>query len=208
MNIDLFISPYNECGLLCSEEFKNLPAGTIFDAETMEITFEFIEDAPFHLNITVEEDLKDNMLLSRKLYIGFLRDGLVADTIEVPLLYLNDPYGSDFNNQGKLSQALSSMVGFEQFMKRCTAAQPIHRDDLGDEDSNGSVLKGMDPKQLEYIPQLIRERLLANAPSGPAPVGLSPPQPSGLTPMGPGGVRSATARPQRPIIRKTDQDED
>lgn len=216
MNIDLFLSPHNECGLLCSKEFKNLPAGTIFDAETMELTFEFIEDAPFHLNITVEEDLKDKILLARKLYIGFLRDGLVADTIEVPMLYLNDPYGSDFNNQGKLGRPLSSMIGFEQFMKRCISAQPIHREDLGDENSNGSVLNGMDPKQLEFVPQLIRQRLLENAPAGPSgpsgpsgpAVGFTPSQP-GFAPKGPGGITMPTHTPQRrmPLTKKEDDNE-
>ncbi|HPF78718.1 MAG TPA: hypothetical protein PLF01_05420 [Alphaproteobacteria bacterium] len=198
MDIDLFLSPHGECGLLCNKEFDTPPAGTIFDAETMEMTMEFAQDEPFHLNITVEEELRDRILLARKLYVGFLRDGLIADTIEIPLLYLNDPYGSDFSSQGKLGKPSRSTVAFEQFMKRSTSAQPIHRDDLGDENSNGSVLKGMDPKHLEFVPQLIRQRLLELGPKGPSgPVGPAAPEPSMPSPMGPGGIRSGSGMHRR-----------
>lgn len=207
MDIDLFISPYGECGLLCNSEFPELPAGMIFDAQTLELTFEFIEDSPFHLNITVEEILRDPILLAQKFYIGFLQDGLIADTIEVPLLYLNDPYGNDFNNLQKLKPPKHSMVAFEQFMKRSTSAQPIHRDDLGNEDSNGSVLKGMDPKHLEFVPQLIRQRLMELSPSAPVQqLGLSAPS-IGLAPKGPGGV-SIGGHTQRRIVRSPKKTDD
>ena len=213
MDIDLFVSPYGECGLLCNETFDSPPAGVIFDAETLELTKEFLETSPFHLNITVEEELRDKILLAQKFYIGFLQDGLISDTIEVPLLYLNDPYGSDFNAHKKLSKPARSMVAFEQFMKRCTSAQPIHREDLGDETSNGSVLKGMDPKHLEFVPQLIRQRMLEAAPRGPSgPGGLEAmPQMPTPHPSGPGlGGGSGTSRrhipSRRPIQRNEDED--
>lgn len=210
MDIDLFLTPYGECGLLCNAAFNNLPAGVIFDAETLELTFEFIDDDPFHLNITVESDLRDQMLLAKKLYVGFLHDGLIADTIEIPLLYLNDPYGSDFNMQGKLGTPTRSMIGFEQFMKRSTSAQPIHRDDLGNEDSNGSVLKGMNPKHLEFVPQLVRQRLLEIGPTGPAGPTAAP-QPSMPAPRGPGGIRMGggnTHRRKMPPIQPPKEGQD
>ena len=212
MDIDLFLSPYGECGLLCNEEFQELPAGMIFDAETLELTFEFINDSPFHLNITAEDILKDPILMARKLYVGFLRDGLIADTIEVPMLYLNDPYGGDFNANDKLSAPRQSMIAFEQFMKRCTTAQPIHRDDLGNEDSSGSVLNGMDPKQLEFVPQLIRQRLMEMTPQAPgmaaAPQTPTAPGFSGM--RGPGGMGGNTSAPRRqtPPRRPPPRDDD
>lgn len=210
MDIDLFISPYGECGLLCNQEFDNLPAGVIFDAETLELTVEFLEEAPFHLNITTEEELRERILLAKKLYIGFLRDGLIAETIEVPLLYLNDPYGSDFDGQGALVKPSNSMVAFEQFMKRSTSAQPIHREDLGNEDSRGSVLCGMDPKQMEFVPQLVRQRLMEMTPQGPAagPSGaqIPPPMPKGPGGMSMGGGSQRRMPPRQTPANKSDDD--
>lgn len=208
MDIDLFLTPYGECGLLCSKEFEGLPAGVIFDAETLELTAEFIETSPFHFNITVEEQLRENILFTQKLYLGFLEAGMIADTIEVPLLYLNDPYGSDFGSQKKLQKPIRSMVAFEQFMKRTIAAQPIHRNDLSDETSSGSVLKGMNPKQLEFVPQLIRQRMLELAPQGPAaPAATFTPDGPGM--RGPGEFRTGRPthiRKQPPRQKDSDQD--
>lgn len=216
MNIDLFLTAQGECGLLCSSQFESLPAGVIFDAETLELTTEFVEDAPFHLNITAEEELKDRILMTKKLYVGFLENGMIADTLVVPLLYLNDPYGSDFSG-GELSPPNRSIEAFGDFMKRCTVAQPIHRDDLGDEDSSGSVLRGMDPKQLEFVPQLIRQRMLEAAPSGPSgpsgPAGVTYEQSlgMGMSPKGPGGMGGGSGM-QRRVVRqqppKKSDDED
>ena len=199
MDIDLFLTPHGECGLLCNDVFDDLPAGVIFDAETLELTVEFIEDAPFHLNIHVEVELQEQILFAKKLYIGFLENGMIAETIEVPLLYLNDPYGEKFEGNKTLMKPSRSMVAFEQFMERSTAAQPIHREDLGDENASGSVLKGMNPKQLEFVPQLIRQRMLEIAPQGPsgpsipAPMG---PMPTG--PLGPGGAGTGASFRARP----------
>ena len=67
MDIDLFLSPHAECGLLCNEDLSNLPAGVIFDAETNELTVEYMEDEPFHLNIPIEESLQERVLMAQKL---------------------------------------------------------------------------------------------------------------------------------------------
>ena len=180
--------------MLCSEGFDTLPAGAIFDAETMEVTIEFPQDSPFHMNITVEDQLRDRILLVRKLYMGFLENGLIADTLEVPLLDLNDPYGTQFG--GPSGPPRRAMVQFEVFMRECNAAQPLHREDLGDENASGSVLKGMDPKHLQFVPQLIRQRMMdmggpAMEAAGPSSPIITVPHPKG---PGMGGGAGTTRR--------------
>lgn len=169
MNIDLFLGPHGEAGLLCDRIPGPDLAGVIFDAQTLDLTLEFAGDAdPLHLNIPVEDSYRDLLLFAHKIYIGMLKDGLIADTLLVPMLYLNDPYGSDFGQGSPLARTRRSLIGFEQFMKRCDTAQPVHREDLGDENSLGCILRGMDPRALAFVPQLVRQRMLETGPR-PAP---------------------------------------
>lgn len=210
MDIDLFLSPYAECGLLCNAELKNLPAGVIFDAETSELTIEFIEDEPFHLNIQVEEELQEQVLMAQKLYVATLEDGMIAETIDVPLLYLNDPYGGDFGGAHQMRMPARSLVAFEQFMKRCTFAQPVHRDNLDDESSGRSILRGANPKQLQFMPQLIRQHAMEMGMQGPSgPAVQAGPRPMG--PRGPGGMGGGSGGnivPTRRVVPPKKSDED
>lgn len=187
MDIDLFLSPHGECGLLGNRALSNLPAGVIFDAETNELTIEFLEDNPFHLNIPVEDSLQDKILMAQKLYCAVLEDDLIAETLDVPLLYLNDPYGGDFNAHNRIDSPRRSLTAFEQFMKRCTFAQPVHRHNLDDEGSSRSILRGKNPKQLEFMPKLIRQHAMEMGLHGPGgPQMVAGPRPMG--PRGPGGM--------------------
>lgn len=216
MNIDLFLGSHGECGLLCDRPSAAPVAGVIFDAQTLELILEYAGDHdPLHLNITVEDHYRDILLFAHKIYIGSLSDGMIAETLLVPMLYLNDPYGSEFGQGSPLAKTRRSLIGFEQFMKRSEAAQPIHRDDLGDEDSIGCVLRGMDPHALEFVPQLVRQRMLETGPraipslTGPAMgpgigLGSGPKGPGGMSGMGAGSAaRQITGRPP---VKKQDDD--
>lgn len=158
MNIDLFLTPHNEAGLVCSLPLERALAGIILDAQTSEFTLEFTDGETFHLNIPMEETHREKLLFSHRMHIGFLDDKKLADSYEIPLLYLNDPYGSDFGQNSPLSKAKRSIPAFEQFMKRCAFAQALHRENLGDEDSSRSVLQGVNPQKLDYTPALLRQR--------------------------------------------------
>lgn len=208
MDIDLFTSGHGECGLLCNTELPDLPAGVIFDAETMELTVEFIDFDPLHLNIPVEESLMGGILMAKHIYVAYLVNGHIQDTVMCPLLFLNDPYGGEFQNSGGLKTTARSLVMFQEFMKRCNFAQAAHRDRLENESASGSILQGKNPKTLEFAPQLIRQQQLEMGVRGPGGVdlGIAPPMPSGLTPMGPGGSRSGTTRrmPVKPPPKKSD----
>jgi hypothetical protein len=197
MNIDLFLTSTTEAGLVCDTAFQRPAMAVILDAQTLEMTLEFAEGETFHLNIPIEETRREKLLFSHKLYIGYFDKGQLADASEIPLLYLNDPYGSNFGQNSPLSRSTRSIVGFEQFLKRCAFAQALHRENLGDEDMAHSVLRGMDLQSLQYTPALLRERQLAAIPSNRPSVG---PQTPGL-----GGGASGQARQTR-ITDQGDKD--
>lgn len=195
MNIDLFHTGYNEAGLICNGSFRSPVVGVILDAQTQELTLEFEDGGTCHLNVPVEISHRDKLLFAHRMYVGFLEGGLLTDSFEVPLLYLNDPYGSEFGQASPLSRAKRSVVAFEQFMKRCNFAQALHRDNLGDEDSARSILRGIDPHALQYSPALLRQMQM-NA----MPRAVNAPQMTGL---GSGGA-SAQVR----IVKKKTEDEE
>lgn len=168
MNIDLFTSGHGECGLLCTMELPDLPAGVIFDAETMELTVEFLEFDPLHLNIPIEESLANGILMAKHIYIAYLIDEHIQDSVMAPLLFLNDPYGGEFKGTGGLAQTVRSLVMFQEFMKRCNFAQAAHRENLENEGSSGSILHGQNPKALQLAPQLIRQQQMELGPQGPS----------------------------------------
>lgn len=202
MNIDLFLGPHGEAGLLCDRIPGPDLAGVIFDAQTLDLTLEFTGDAdPLHLNIPVEDSYRDLLLFAHRIYIGMLKDGLIAETLLVPMLYLNDPYGSDFGQSSPLAKTRRSLIGFEQFMKRCDTAQPVHREDLGDENSLGCVLRGMDPRALAFVPQLVRQRLLETGPRAAPAVTV----PAAGLHMG-GGSAAQRVMAMRPRARHTDDE--
>lgn len=195
MNIDLFLTQHNEAGLVCAGVFPQAVAGVILDAQTSEFTLEFTDGETFHLNIPMEEAHREKLLFSHRMFVGFLDDKKLADSYEVPLLYLNDPYGSEFGQNSPLSKAKRSIPAFEQFMKRCEFAQALHRDNLGDEGTSRSVLQGVNPNKLDYTPALARQRQLEAV---AVPTVQNAPQ------MGLGG--GAATRQVRRIVTKKDDD--
>ena len=213
MNIDLFLTHHGENGLISDNGFDEPVSGVILDAETNLLTLEFSQDAePLHLNIPIEEEYKERLLFSSKMQIGVLEDGKVSDHTEVPILYLNDPYGSNFGDVRHMGRPSRSLIHFEQFMKRCSFAQAVHRDDFGDEGTAGSVLQGVNPKALEYAPQLLRRQALEAGPKigGPEIVqGLdnAPRAPGAYGPKGPGGMGGGGGgRMVRRVIKKPPPD--
>ncbi len=164
MDIDLFLTGQSEAAMVCGGTFRSPVAGIILDAQTQELTLEFADGNTFHLNIPVEEAHKEKLLFAHRMYVGYLEGGLLMDSFEVPLFYLNDPYGSSFGDESPLAKARRSVLAFEQFMRRCNFAQGLHRDNLSDEDGARSVLRGVDPHRLKYSPTLQRQMQLNVAP--------------------------------------------
>lgn len=158
MNIDLLIGKNGQSGLLCSRAFKSVPIGAIFDAQMRAIILEFEGDNdPFHLNITVEERFCEKLLADHAIHAAFLDGDMIGESIEMPLMYLNDPYGGRFDS-APLVKTRRAVTAMEQFLRRCSFAQPIHRDDLGDESTLSGILGGRDVRTLAFAPVLLRAR--------------------------------------------------
>lgn len=193
MNIDLFLTGQSEAGIVCQGGFAQPVGGIIFDAQTHELTLEFPDGSTVHLNIPVEAVHREKLLFAHRMYVGYLEDGFLMDSFEVPLLYLNDPYGSQFGDKSPLAQSKRSVMAFEQFMRRCSFAQGLHRDNLGDEDAARSVLRGIDPHALKYSPTLERQIRL-----GATPKVVEAPQMPGL---------GSTATKAHPAKASKDEDD-
>jgi hypothetical protein len=80
-------------------------------------------------------------------------------------------------------------------MKRCHFAQGLHRENLGDEDSARSVLRGVDPHAMKYSPTLHRQMQL-----GVAPRIANAPQAPGL-----GGAAAGQARAPKKSDKKDEE---
>ncbi|PZO87196.1 MAG: hypothetical protein DI626_04590 [Micavibrio aeruginosavorus] len=194
MNIDLFLTDQSESGLVCEGVFPSPVAGIILDAQTREVTLEFADQSTFHLNIPIGEGHTEKLLFAHRMYVGYFDNKMLADSFEAPLLYLNDPYGSEFGQNSPLARTTRSVPGFEQFMKRCNFAQALHRDNLGDEATAHSVLKGANLQALMFTPALQRQMQMNAVPkvqSAPA--------------MGLGG--GGATRQVRNIPKKSDGEE-
>jgi hypothetical protein len=178
INIDLFTTGHNEAGLLSSRPLVAPVMGVIFDAQTKDLTLEFGDMVdPFHLNIPVEDSNCEKLLFTRQIFIGVFDQQQLVKSMLVPLLYLNDPYGSSFGQSMRQPKPLQALVAFEQFMKRCTFAQALHRSDLGDELTARSILSGVNPRNLTYAPSLLREKQMAPV-TGAKPVAVPIQNPS------------------------------
>lgn len=75
-----------------------------------------------------------------------------------------------------------SIAQAERALKTAKMGQPLHRDNLGEENASSGTLRGVSPVSLQLAPQLQREltQELQNAPK-PAPTLTAAPK------MGPGG---------------------
>lgn len=87
----------------------------------------------------------------------------------------------------------------EHWLKNVISGQPLHREDLGDENSSSGTLKGVSPVTLQLAPQLRQEltQELANAPTVDLGPQISVPgmSPGGNMVRGPGGVQNRTPKP-------------
>lgn len=164
MDIDLLIGERGQSGLLCGTPLKGEPVGAIFDALLREITVEFAHgEGPLTLNIPVEERFIKKLLTDHSLFLGYVQDGLYVDALEVPLVYLNDPYRSALDARPAM-KAHRNVSGFENFLHNSTFAQPIHRDDFGDESTLSGILYGEDVRAIKLAPALARQRDLEHMP--------------------------------------------
>ncbi len=93
---------------------------------------------------------------------------------------------------------MSDIAQAQYWLKSVISGQPIHRDDLGEEDASGGTLRGISPTVLKLAPQLQQtmSQELANAPKYEGPAmsvpGMSP---GGNMVSGPSGMKNRSPKP-------------
>lgn len=205
MNIDLFITKSGQTGLIATKAFDEVPAGVLFDAETLLLTIEFIKEDPFHCNIPIDVSLREKLLFANAFYIGLMEEKIITEALRLPLMLLNDPYKDSNTQLSALEKPMRSLKDFDQFLKNSAFAQALHRDDLSDEGDSQSILKGARTKELQYAAKLQRQPVMEITPQGPQVPQILPeaaPQVQGPAPKGPGGASMGSSTARRTIQRK------
>ena len=141
------------------------------------------------LNIPVEAEFYEALDMCSQIHIGAVKDGHIAQAYQAPFMFLDDPYRMEaFKN---LVQPRNPLQAFGGFVKACIFGQPVHREDLGDEETMGCILGNAVPASLQFAPQLARRHAMEAQPKA-APRG--PSGPSGPGGMGDGGGRAGIIR--------------
>ena len=208
MNIDLLFTEQGEAGLICSENLIKKAAGLVFDVESGIITIEYADMDFMEFNIPVEGDYYEALDRNPLIHMGAVKNGKISQAYQVPFMFLDDPYRMEaMNNMQELPNPLQA---FEYFVKSCIAGQPVHREDLGNEDTMGCILGDASPKSLEFAPHLARRHSMEAAPRAIPSLNMGPSAPGlGSSGGGGGGVtRRGTGNtnpPRRPPNDKDDK---
>lgn len=162
MNIDLLLTEQGEAGLITSGNLAKKVAGVVFDPPSGIFTLEFVDMDYMDLNIGVEADYNQYLDANATLHIGSIKNGHIGQAYQVPLMFSDDPYRNEIM---KAEQATNPLSAFQYFVNGCIAGQPVHRDDLGDEDTMGCILGDSSPSSLEFAPHLARRHGLEAKPN-------------------------------------------
>jgi len=165
MDIDLLFTGQGEAGLIANGNFVKKAIGIVFDPKTGIMTVEYADSDYMELNIHIESDYHAMLDANAQIHIGAVKNGNIAQAYQVPLMFLDDPYRGEMLRNVK--QPANPLQAFNYFVKRCTAGQPVHRDDLGDEKSMGCILGDAVPGALQFAPHLARRHALEAGVKGP-----------------------------------------
>lgn len=188
MDIDLLFTQQGEAGIISSENLVKKAAGLVFDTASRMLTLEYVDSDYLELNIPVEPEFFERLDLCPQVHFGAIKGGHIAQAYQIPFVFLDDPYRHEmFTN---LEQPKNPLEAFNYFVRACTAGQPVHRSDLGNEASMGCILGEASPQALQFAPHLARRHAMEMAPKA-APRGPGPATP-GLG--GSGGGSSTTIR--------------
>ncbi len=189
MNIDLLFSTEHEAGLIINKNLAQKAIGVTFDPQTGLMTLEFADMDVLDFNIALDETFKGAIGHCELVYIGSIIGGKIAQAYQAPLMFLDDPYRGQALGKGLHPKPLAA---FNHFVKNCSIGQPVHRDDLEDEEAMGCVLGEASPSALQFAPHLQRQHGIEIQPSAaPSAPGFNAP---GLGSAGGGGHSSRVAR--------------
>lgn len=153
MNIDLLLTADGEAGLIASENLVQKAIGVLLDTDNWEMSIEFADMDHMDLNIPVELEIARALHINPAIHIGAVKNGHIAQAYQVPLLYSDDPYRGELLGLGESDFPL---MAFAHFMHRCSFGQPVHRDELGDEENMGCILGDTAPASLQFAQHLER----------------------------------------------------
>ncbi len=162
MNIDLLLTEKGEAGLIAGENFIQKIAGVVLDTQTGLFTFEFADMDYMDLNIPVDPYYFQHLDLNPLIHIGAVVNGNIAQAYQAPLMFSDDPYR---NQNAKPKIPDNPLMAFGYFLKNCIAGQPVHREDLGDEEAMGCILGDASPASLQFAPHLARRHQLEAKPT-------------------------------------------
>ena len=174
MNIDLLFTSTGEAGLLASRNFFKKISGAVFDAESGHLTLEYSDMDFIELNIPIESEYNATLDMCPIIHLGAVHNGTIAQAYQVPFMFLDDPYRMEAFKD--MTPPSNPLLAFDYFIKACVFGQPVHREDLGDENAMGCILGEAAPSSLQFEPQLARRAALEAGPrivpQGPAGPGL------------------------------------
>lgn len=186
MDIDLLFTRTGEAGLIANENLIKKVAGVVFTMETGMISLELVDMDYLDLNIPVEAEFHPTLDYCYSMHVGSCKGGHISQAYQVPFLIQDDPYRGQSAEPPR--QSKEPLTAFEYFIKACVSGQPIHREDLGDEEGLGCVLGDAVPSSLQFAPHLARRRGFEAAPK------LAPGNVPGLGLGGSGGGSVQTNR--------------
>lgn len=163
MDIDLLFTERGEAGLICKGNLVTKAVGSIFDPPSATLTLELADMDYLECNIPIDSDFGALLDNCQYLHIGSVKQGQIGQAYQVSLLIANDPYRTEIAEDIAFQQI--PLRAFELFVRRCTQGQPIHREDLGNEDTMGCVLGDASPASLQFAPHLARRHALEARPS-------------------------------------------
>lgn len=177
MNIDLLVTDNGEAGIVSDVMFDSPVAGVMYDSMTGTMSIEFSDMNALDMNIPVDSDLGQYLYYSMSVQVGTIEKGTIQDNRQVPLVITSHQDNGDAIEG--ISKISNSVLAFEAFLKHCVTGQPLHRDDLSNEESIEGVMSGINTDVLHFAPHLARQKTMEAAPTM-APKGPIPSGPSGM----------------------------
>jgi len=166
MDIDLLFTQEGEAGLISSKNLAKKAIGILFDNQTGLMNIEYADMDMLEFNVPIDQQFWDVLDHNPQLHLGAVVDGNIAQAYQVPLMFSDDPYRGE--KLGKAEQFAKPLAAFDMFIRRCVTGQPVHRDDLDNDETAGCVLGDASPAALQFAPHLARAHALEVRP-GAAP---------------------------------------
>ncbi len=163
MNIDLLFTAKGEVGLLCNDLFAQKIGGVVFHTDSQMLVLEYVDMDYLDLNIPVESEYLQVLDYCQTIQVGSFKNDRIAQAYQTTFMIADDPYREAV--MGRAQKSEKQLLAFEYFIKSCEFGQPIHRKDLGDEDSMGCILGDASPSSLQFAPHLARQRNFEIAPT-------------------------------------------